>query len=70
MVSLRLDPATDRALTREAKRKGRTKTALIRAAVIEWLDDQEDLRIAEARRLHPGKRVPLEALARELGLAR
>ena len=34
MVSLRLDPVTDRKLTREAKRIGRTKTAIARAAVV------------------------------------
>ncbi len=74
MVSLRLDPATDRALAREAKRKGRTKTALARAAVIDWLDEQEDLRIAEERlrRIESGKSrtYTLEEVERRLGLAR
>ena len=74
MVSLRLDPATERALTREAKRKGRTKTALARAALIDWLDEQEDIRIAEERlrRIESGKArtYTLEEVERRLGLAR
>jgi predicted DNA-binding protein len=70
MVSLRLDPITDRKLTLEAKRIGRTKTAIARTALVDWLDEQEDTRIAEERLRHPGKRIPLEIIARELGLAR
>ena len=70
MVSLRLDPATDRKLTQAAKRKGRTKTAVVRAALLDWLDEQEDIRIVEERLRKPGKRIPLEKIARELGLAR
>jgi predicted DNA-binding protein len=70
MVSLRLDPATDRKLTREAKRTGQTKAAITRAALLGWLDEQEDIRIAEERLRQPGKRIPLEVIARELGLAR
>jgi RHH-type rel operon transcriptional repressor/antitoxin RelB len=73
MVSLRLDPATDRKLAREAKRKGRTKTALARAALIDWLDEQEDVRLAEERlqRLGSGKSRTFTAdeVKRELGVA-
>ncbi len=74
MVSLRLKPALDRQLTREAKRAGRTKTAIARAALISWLEEQEDIRIAEGRikRLAAGKShtVTLEEVERRLGLAR
>ena len=74
MVSLRLDPVTDRQLTREAKRVGRTKTAIARAALVDWLDEQEDIRIAEERlrRLESGKSrtYTLEEVERRLGLER
>ncbi len=74
MVSLRLKPALDRRLTREAKRAGCTKTAIARAALISWLEEQEDIRIAEGRikRLAAGKShtVTLEEVERRLGLAR
>lgn len=73
MVSLRLDPATDRALAREAKRTGRTKTALARVALMDWLDEQEDIRIAEDRlkRLTAGKSrtYSMVEVKRELGLS-
>ena len=73
MVSLRLDPATDRKLAREAKRKGRTKTALARAALVEWLQEQEDIRVAEERlrRVGSGKSRTFSAdeVKRELGMA-
>ena len=73
MVSLRLDPATDRKLTQEAKRKGRTKTAVVRTALLDWLDEQEDIRIAEERlaRLAAGKSrtYSMDEVKRELGLS-
>lgn len=70
MVSLRLNPVMERKLTIEAKRVGRTKTAVARAALVSWLDEQEDIRLVEERLRKPGKRIPLEQIARELGLAR
>ncbi len=74
MVSLRLDPATDRKLALEAKRVGRTKSAIARTALVEWLDEQEDIRLAEERlgRLESGKSrtYTLEEVERRLGLAR
>lgn len=70
MVSLRLRPVMERRLAREAKRVGRTKTAIARAALISWLDEQEDIRLVEERLRTPGKRIPLEQIAREIGLAR
>jgi RHH-type rel operon transcriptional repressor/antitoxin RelB len=72
MVSVRLDPATDRALAREAKRKGRTNAALVRTALTQWLEDQEDIRIASERlkRLAAGKSrtYTMDEVKRELGL--
>ena len=72
MVSLRLKPDLDRALTREARRKGRTKEALVRTALTQWLEDQEDIRIATERlkRLAAGKSrtYTMDEVKRELGL--
>lgn len=73
MVSLRLKPDLDRALTREARRKGRTKAALVRTALTQWLEDQEDIRIATERlkRLAGGKSrtYTMDEVKRELGLS-
>ena len=70
MVTLRLNPAIDRKLARFAKARGMTKTAVAREALIERLEEVEDTRIVEERLKHPGKRIPLEVIERELGLAR
>jgi predicted DNA-binding protein len=73
MVSLRLDPLTDRKLALEAKRKGRTKTALARTAVSEWLEEQEDIRVSEQRlkRVAEGKSrtFSMTDVKRALGLS-
>jgi len=68
MVTLRLPPKVDRQLAKLAKARRTTKTAIAREALIERLE--EDIRIAEERLKHPGKRIPLEDVERELGLAR
>lgn len=74
MVSLRLRPATERQLSREAKRAGLTKSAAARAAIVAWLEKQEDIRLVEERskRLEAGlsHTVTLEEVERRLGLAR
>ena len=48
MVTLRLPPLLERKLAREAKKRGRTKTALAQDAVIGLLQDFEDVREADA----------------------
>jgi RHH-type rel operon transcriptional repressor/antitoxin RelB len=57
MVTLRLPPHLERKLAREAKKRGRTKTALAHEAVIELLQDVDDVREADAvmERLALGK---------------
>ena len=70
MVTLRLPPTLDRKLTRLAKARRTTKTAIVREALIERLEEAEDIRIVEERLKSPGKRIPLEYIERELGLAR
>jgi|CXWL01.1.fsa_nt_gi RHH-type rel operon transcriptional repressor/antitoxin RelB len=73
MVTLRLNPATDRKLTRLAKSRGMTKTAIAREALVERLEEAEDIRIAEDRlkRLDAGKSrtYSMAEVKRELGLS-
>ena len=47
MFTLHLPPALERQLVREAKRRGRTKTALAQQAVVELLEDADDIREAD-----------------------
>jgi predicted DNA-binding protein len=43
MVTLRLKRKTERLLEKAARKQGRTKTAIVREALIEWLEDMEDI---------------------------
>lgn len=74
MVTLRLTPATDRKLARLAKASGTSKTAIARSALLDRLQEEDDIRIASERlkRLDAGKSrtYTLEEVERELGLAR
>ena len=60
-------------LALNGKRVGRSRTALARAAWVSWLDEQENIRIAEERfaRLEAGKSrtYPMAEVKRELGLS-
>lgn len=73
MVTLRLKPAIDRKLARLAKSRGMTKTAIAREALVERLEEAEDIRIAEERlkRLDVGKSrtYSMAEVKRELGLS-
>lgn len=72
-VSLRLPPEIEARLESLARRTGRTKSFYIREAVLEHLDDLEDLYLAE-RRLQDvldgrSDTMPLEEILRRHGLA-
>ncbi len=49
MLAIRLPPEIEARLERLAKRTGRTKTYYAREAILEHLDDLEDLYTAEKR---------------------
>jgi RHH-type rel operon transcriptional repressor/antitoxin RelB len=72
MLALRLPAKTEKRLAALAKRTGRTKTFYATQAVIEHLDDLEDLYIVRRRLddIDEGRTVlvPLEDAARERGL--
>jgi RHH-type transcriptional regulator, rel operon repressor / antitoxin RelB len=72
MVTLRLPAKTERMLERTAKKQGRTKAALVREAVVEKLEDIEDVAAADKimQRLNKGveRTFSLEEVKRGLGL--
>jgi len=70
MLSIRLDPDTERRLKALAEATGRTKSFYAREAILAHLDEMEDRFIAIERLERPEKRIPLEELERELGLDR
>jgi RHH-type transcriptional regulator, rel operon repressor / antitoxin RelB len=69
MLAIRLPESIETRLGRLAQETGLTKTALAREAILEHLDDLEDLYLAEARARKNRKTIPLEDVERELGLA-
>jgi hypothetical protein len=48
-------------------RRAAPTTALAREAILEYIDDLEDCRLAEARARRHCKTIPLEDVERELG---
>lgn len=69
MLAIRLPEAIEARLARLAEATGRTKTALAREAILEHMDDLEDLYLAEARARKNRKTIPLDEVERALGLA-
>ena len=72
MLAIRLPEKIEKRLSRLAKRTGRTKTYYAREAILQHLDDLEDIYLAEKRMeaIEAGrtKTVPLEEIMRQHGL--
>ncbi len=72
-TSVRLPEETDKRLTALAARTGRSKAFYIREAIMEHLEDLEDIYLAEARlealRAGKSRTFSLDDVERELGLA-
>jgi RHH-type transcriptional regulator, rel operon repressor / antitoxin RelB len=72
MITVRLPKEIEDRLTALAKATGRTKTFYVRQAILEHIEDMEDLLIAEKRweDLQAGRSrtYSLEEVERELGL--
>jgi RHH-type rel operon transcriptional repressor/antitoxin RelB len=68
MLAIRLDAETERRLTLLAKKTGRTKTFYAREAILEHLEDLEDIYLATERLKKPGKTYSAQEVKLELGL--
>ncbi len=68
MLAIRLPDHIESRLAALAGETGRTKTALAREAILEYIDDLEDYHLAEARARRNRKAIPLEEVERALGL--
>jgi RHH-type transcriptional regulator, rel operon repressor / antitoxin RelB len=72
MLAIRLPDKIEKRLDRLAKQTGRTKTYYAREAILQYLDDLEDIYFAqeelEAIRSGRSKTVPLEKVMRLYGL--
>ena len=68
MLAIRLPVAMEERLNSLAQETGRTKTALAREAIAEYIDDLEDFYLAEARARKNRKTIPLAEVEKKLGL--
>jgi RHH-type rel operon transcriptional repressor/antitoxin RelB len=69
MLAIRLPETIETRLNRLAEVSGLTKTALAREAILEHIDDLEDLYLAQARARKDRKTISLDEVERLLGLA-
>lgn len=71
MLAIRLPEEIEARLDKLVKRTGRSKTFYAREAILEHLDDLEDLYLAEQRRIHSGEErtSTLDEVEARLGLA-
>ncbi len=68
MIAVRLTPDIEMRLDRLAKKTGRTKTYYVREAILEHLEDLEDVYLATQRLLRPGRIYSSREIKDELGL--
>jgi RHH-type rel operon transcriptional repressor/antitoxin RelB len=68
-LTLFIDREIDDELTAIAKLTGRDKQSLAREALVEWIDEQEDIQDAKAVIAQGNPSIPLEEVKRSLGLA-
>lgn len=68
MLAIRLPQDIEKRLAHLAELTGRTKSFYAREAILEHLDDLEDIYIAERRLKKPGKHYTIEEVEKQLGL--
>ena len=68
MLAIRLDEETEKRLDALAKKTGRTKTFYAREAILQHLEDLEDIYLATKRLRGPSKTYSAQEVKRELGL--
>ena len=72
MLAIRLPDKIEKRLDSLAKRTGRTKTYYAREAILQYLDDLEDIYLAEKAledvRSGRSKPIPLEKVMRRYGM--
>lgn len=68
MLAIRLDAETENRLKRLAEKTGRTKTFYAREAILEYLDELEDIYLVRERLERPAQSYSAQDVKRELGL--
>ena len=70
MIAVRLPESIESRLDELAKKTGRSKTFYVREAILEHLEDLEDIYLAEQRLRTPAGTISLDELLNETELAR
>ena len=70
MLALRLEKSLEEKLTAVARIRKRSKSELVRDAILRLLEDEEDLEVAEKALRRTRSSKPLRQLRKELGLER
>jgi RHH-type rel operon transcriptional repressor/antitoxin RelB len=72
MLAIRLPPAIEKRLAKLARRTGRTKSFYVREAILQHLEDLEDIYLAERmlQRIQDGEErtIPVEEVLKRHGL--
>ena len=68
MLAIRLDPEIEKRLNRLAEKTGRTKTFYVREAILEHIEDLEDVYLAANRLARPAQTYSAQEVKDELGL--
>ncbi|MFO7981366.1 MAG: ribbon-helix-helix domain-containing protein [Candidatus Aminicenantes bacterium] len=70
MIAIRLDKELEKKIDLLAKKQGSNRSALVREAIIRYLEDKEDLQLAKESLSKMRSDKPLKQLRKELGLDR
>ena len=70
MLALRLEKELEARVAKVAAAKGSNKSAVVREAVIRYLEDQEDIVLAKRARQTRGKAKTIAEVRKALGLDR
>ena len=68
MLAIRLDKELERELDLLAKHRGSNRSAVVREAIIRYLEDDEDLQLAKKSLSDMKSSKPLQQVRKELGL--
>ncbi len=68
MLAIRLEKELEQELDLLAKAKGSNRSAVVREAIVRYLEDHEDLELARQALAATGERISLRQLRKDLGL--
>ena len=68
MLAIRLDKEIERDLDLLARSRGSNRSAVVREAILQYLEDNEDLELAKQAQSQMLGHKPLKQLREELGL--